>query len=303
MIVSVDFDGTLALGNHSHITLLEPNKELIKRLHDLKASINPTIKIVTARGSKNNLSYEDKVKRYHSLIKGWLNKNNVPFDEISFNKEYAQLYIDDMTINPFDNFTSKTSYFTNNKIIFTDTTVIKYSKSALFEFEWYKKNNIIPTPKVLFCNDETIITERVYEGDRFWRIEGVIEKMKAQEWWHNFEWQTYLDNIPMLDISLPKQSATMFHGDLSTTNVLHSDEGIKLIDSNYKGVFGNWMTDLGKYVFSLVAYDNNINEANILVRKYGKDVWKFAYAEGLRVAKYKKDFDNVLKEIKNIVSL
>ena len=98
MIVAVDFDGTLALGNKSHISILEPNLDLIKRLQLLRIEINPIIKIVTARGSKSNLSEGEKQIRYHKLISNWLNKYNVPFDCISFNKAYATMYIDDMTI-------------------------------------------------------------------------------------------------------------------------------------------------------------------------------------------------------------
>jgi hypothetical protein len=235
-----------------------------------------------------------------------------------------------MTITPDADFVGHTSYFTNNKIIFTGETVIKNSASALFEFEWYKRNTVLDAPRVLFCNDETIITERIFEfewykkntvlaapkvlfcndetiiTERIYEVEGgvkrniayPIELMKLQKNWHPYPWQTYIDNIPALDIELPEQSPTMFHGDLSTTNVLQGFDGLYFIDPNYKGIFGNWMTDLGKWVFSLIAYEENITEAKALVDYYGLDVWKFAYAEGLRVAKYKEDYNEIIKEIK-----
>jgi len=302
MIVCVDFDGTLALGNYSWISLLRPNTELIKRITELKATVNPTIKIVTARGSKGHLSKEEKDSRYKKLIEDWLIKYNVPFDEISFNKEYANLYIDDMTIGPTEAFTSSKSYFTNNSLIFTEKTVIKSSKSALFEFEWYKKNKVFKTPEVLFCNDETIITERIYPNRSVNLADIVIitEKQKAIKDFHNFPWQSYLDNIPGLDIELPEQKPTMFHGDLSTTNVLCKDDDFYLIDSNYKYIFGNWMTDLGKMAFSLMAYENK--GVDDLINAYGNEVLSFAYAEGLRVAKYKDDYCDLLKDIKQRVS-
>lgn len=310
MIIAVDFDGTLALGNKSHISILEPNIALIERLQLLRAEINPTIKIVTARGSKSNLSTEEKQIRYQKLISDWLNKYNVPFDCISFNKEYATMYIDDMTINQDAAFAGLLSPFTKNKIIFTPDTIIKQTQSALFEFEWYKIAAAhLDTPKVLFCNDELIITERIkdYRKPNAQDFIEIINKMKAIEG-KPVPFETYLQNIKPIehstkavaDLQLPQHDATFFHGDLSTTNLLVADK-IYCIDANSRNIFGSYLTDAGKAYFSLIAFEQDYAEAEKIAQAFGPDVIKFAVAEGLRVCKYQEKYISIVNNIADLI--
>lgn len=311
LIVSVDFDGTLAIGNKSHITLSEPNYLLIHRLRELKNNIDVYIKIVTARGSKNNLSTTEKITKYKKLIEEFCQTYNIPYDEISFNKEYADLYIDDMTIDPDEVFYPFKSSFTANNLIFTTNSVIKKSKTALFEKEWFNiACNFIKTPKILFCNDDTIITERIY-GTSEISIEQCIDllfKFKTLNI-KNFKYQTYLDNIPINKYASDKTMSiidevrhkeldpTFFHGDLTKQNMILTDSDIFLIDPNYKYIFGNYITDASKLYFSIIAYDKNIVEANKLVEVFGKDIMYYGVIEGLRVCKY---FPNYISIVNNI---
>lgn len=317
MIIAVDFDGTLALGNAQYISMLTPNRELIQRLKALKAEIGPKIIIVTARGGKDGLSGKEKRRKYTKSIEGWLETYGVPYDEISFQKEYANLYIDDQTITPHSGFAGFKSTFTNNRVILTETTAIKFSKSAPFEHEWYKAARWVglPVPRVEFCNDECIITERVPDESKpdakvfihlLWRMN---ERMPPK--WVGFE--TYVENIKDVpDMSentrkavahLPELNhvGTFFHGDLSTTNVLCSEGSIYLIDPNCKGVFGSYLTDAGKAVFSLIAYEQNFQEAQKIVDEFGKDVWHFAVAEGLRVCKYVPEYISFVNNIADLI--
>lgn len=298
MRLIVDFDGTLAMGNSSHISLLKPNHALIARLQNIKKSIEVEIGIVTARGGKAGLSKKKKEQRYFKHITDWLTHYSVPYDFISFNKEYGNLYIDDMTVGPYEIFTGITSNFTQNKLIFTDKTVIKSCKSALFEFEWYKQTTL-NTPEVLFCNDECIITERIYPdrkpnaGD-FIEVINKLAQVKVPQ-----DFQTYLDNLPEYPIKdkLPKHDGTTFHGDLSATNVLASKGKIYLIDPNAKHIFGSFLTDAGKAWFSFYAYEQDIQQAMRISNTFGHDVIKFAVAEGLRVAKYKPEYMDTVNKI------
>ncbi|MDA1120850.1 MAG: hypothetical protein O2887_10250 [Bacteroidetes bacterium] len=310
MIVAVDFDGTLALGNKSHISILEPNLLLIERLQLLQKTINPKIKIITARGSKSNLTKKEKEKKYLKLISDWLYKYNVPFNSISFNKEYAIIYIDDMTINQDAAFFGLLSPFTKNKIIFTDNSVIKKTENSLLEFEWYKIAAIqIDVPKVLFCNDELIITQRIKEyknpiAKDFIKIINKIKTIKGND----FPFETYLQNIKpikhatqkVLDLEYPKHDSTFFHGDLSTTNVLVADK-IFCIDPNYRNVFGSYLTDAGKAYFSLVAFNKDFKEAEKIVDAYGCNVRRFAVAEGLRVCKYQEKYISIVNNIADTI--
>lgn len=311
LTVSVDFDGTLALGNKSHITLSEPNYNLIKRLRELKNTIDVHIKIVTARGAKNNLSTDEKIIKYKKLIEEFCILYNVPYDEISFNKEYADLYIDDMTIDQYSEFSPLKSNFTSNNLIFTKYTVIKKSKTSLFEKEWFDiASNFFNTPKVLFCNDETIITERINETAKV-NISQCIDLLNkfSQFSIKNFNYQTYIDNIQLnrhaskkasliIDkISGQKLEPTFFHGDFYKQNIIVDNGNIFLIDPNYKYIFGNYITDAAKLHFSLVAFDKNINEANKLVEAFGEDIIYYSVAEGLRVCKYIPNYISIVNNI------
>lgn len=310
MIIAVDFDGTLALGNKSHISILQPNTLLIKKLNVLREKINPIIKITTARGSKSKLSELEKIFRYHKHIEDWLKKYNVPYDAISFNKEYAAMYIDDMTINPFDDFEAFLSPFTKNKIIMTQNSVIKYSKKALYEFEWYKMAaTYIDIPKTLFCNDELIITERIHShkkpnADELIMLITKFKSIKGQK----VEFESYLNNITPIkyssnavkELKLPMHEPTFYHGDLSTTNVLVTDKAY-CIDPNHKNIFGSYLTDAGKSYFSLIAYEQNYVEANKIAQAFGNDVIKYAVAEGLRVCKYKEKYISIVNNIADLI--
>lgn len=309
MIVIVDFDGTLALGNKSHITLAEPNYALIERLKLLKKEYDCVIKVVTAKGSRNNLPVEERKNKYEPLMKRFLEMYEVPYDEISFNKEYGHIYIDDMTIAPTEDFTPLLSPFTKNKIIFTKNSVIKHTNSALFEFEWYKLS-IWNTPKVLFCNDELIITEKLLDTETK-TIDDYIAILKAfkQNQITNWDFSTYTKNIQEIEHStdktkritqnLPEHNPTFFHGDLSTSNILKRDKTY-LIDPNYKNIFGSYLTDAGKLYFSLIAYEHDYPTANKLVEAFGEDVKKFAVSEGLRVCKYKPKYISIVNNIADL---
>jgi len=320
MIVAVDFDNTLAMGSAQHISILAPNRLLIARLQELRRTVNPTIKIVTARGSKDGLIPAEKRERYLNVITAWLKKYDVPFDEISFQKEYANLYVDDQTITPHSGFEGLTSTFTGNRVILTETTAIKYAPSALFEFEWYKRARLLgfAVPEVLFCNDECIITQRIHgyrkpEASDFIELLGQFHRMKTDE---KNDFQTYTGNIPEIDGATAQtlecvaqlagmaHDATFSHGDLSTTNVLcrgdREKDPVWLIDPNVKHIFGSYLTDAGKAAFSLIAYEAQFPEAQKIVDRFGKDVWFFAVAEGLRVCKYQPKYISIVNNIADI---
>lgn len=310
MIIICDFDGTLALGNYSHITVAEPNVKLIERLRKAKET-GVYIKITTARGAKRGLTDSQKKERYLPLIEEFCSIWDVPYDEISFNKEYGDLYIDDMTISQFEDFPTMISPFTKNKVLFTDKSVIKESKSSLFERRWYDIacNNFL-TPSVLFCNDDIIITERIYDHKKptAKQIVELVDSFKGLKI-KNYPFETYINNIKIPDEAtekvksvvggLKEHKSSFFHGDLSTTNVLSTEKGLFLIDPNYKGVFGSWKTDAGKAAFSFVAYEQDWESASKICKELGNDIWQFAVAEGLRVVKNKPEFISIINNIAN----
>lgn len=316
IILSVDFDGTLALGNKSHITSSEPNYLLINQLKKIKEHTQTYIKIVTARGSKNKLSLQEKEKKYLHLIQEFCRTYSIPYDEISFNKEYADLYIDDMTISQNSLFNGITSDFTGNCIVFTESTVIKKCSSSLMEKEWYTiAQNIVNIPDVLFCNDETIITSRI-KNNQNPSADDIINILKIfkNHQIKNFHFSTYIDNLVINRYSTQKtidivndlceycHDGTFFHGDLSTSNVLKAENSkIYLIDPNYKYIFGSYLTDAGKAFFSHIAYNSDWDSAKKILDEFGKSVLVFAVTEGLRVCKYKEKYISIVNNIADIL--
>lgn len=313
LILAVDFDGTLALGNKSHITSCEPNYRLIEQLKSLKNETNVYIKIVTARGAKNKLSIEEKTKKYLKLIEQFCLQYSIPFDEISFNKEYAHLYIDDMTIGPYDNFNGYITEFTHNKILFTEHSVIKSCATSLLEKEWYTvADHLVKVPKVLFCNDELIITERIHKDSdpTAEDIVGLINTFKNNTI-KNYSFKTYIQNIVIPEYSssktmkilnsLPEHNGTFFHGDLSTSNIIKCNNDLYLIDPNYKYIFGSYITDAGKAFFSYVAYNYDYQSAKKIQETYGDIVLHFAVAEGSRVCKYRPEYISFVNNIAELI--
>lgn len=313
LIIAVDFDGTLALGNKSHITSCEPNYKLIEQLQSIKKNTQSHIKIVTARGSKNKLPTSEKEHKYLPLIEQFCKLYNIPYDEISFNKEYAHLYIDDMSIGPYDDFHGYNSEFTSNKILFTNNSVIKYCNSSLLEKEWYNiAHYLFNIPKVLFCNDELIITERIYvdETPKASDIISLLDKFQ-QHTIPNFDFKTYTSNLitpkyasektTKILASLPKHDPTFFHGDFSISNILKSQDSIYLIDPNYKYIFGSYLTDAGKAFFSYIAYLHDFSSAKTIWNRYGDGVVYFAVSEGCRVCKYKPEYISFVNNIADLL--
>lgn len=311
--IAVDFDGTLALGNKSHITLSEPNYKLIQQLQHIKQQFSVHIKIVTARGAKNKLSTTEKEKTYLPLIESFCRAYNVPYDEISFNKEYADLYIDDMTIDQHSNFYGLLSDFTNNSLIFTDKTVIKKCHTSLLEKEWYNTaKHIVNTPEILFCNDETIITQRLYPTEPI-GVKDVIDLILLFQanTIKNYDFSTYTNNLKLpvaataktiqIYQQIPQHDGTFFHGDLSTTNIIKQNRDTYLIDPNYKYIFGSYLTDAGKAVFSYVAYEKSWESAKRIIDQFGKECLMFAVCEGIRVCKYKPGYISIVNNLSDLL--
>ena len=314
MIVIVDFDGTLALGLTEVIKERTPNLPLIQRLQKMKIETNPIIKVVTARGARGGLSNEEKIERYKEDIEGWLKKYNVPFDALSFNKEYGSLYIDDLSIRQHEDFNSIETEFVKNKLIFTKDMVIKHTPSSENEAVWYgyaKKRFL--TPEIYSYNPDMIVMEKI-SNHRKPTANEIIEILECFEVLEipNYPFETYRKRVSSQNIgsdkakkiisNLPEHKGTFFHGDLSTTNVLVGQyEGIFLIDPNYKGVFGSYLTDAGKAYFSFIAYERDYHEAKKISDKYGSDVIKFAVAEGMRVCRNRKEYISIVNNIADLL--
>lgn len=99
----VDLDGTLTLDKKGDYATKEPNISVIKQLREYSSN---GFKIVIAT-ARNMRTYEGNVGKIniHTLpvITEWLNKHEVPYDEILVGKPWCGFdgfYIDDKAIRP-----------------------------------------------------------------------------------------------------------------------------------------------------------------------------------------------------------
>jgi capsule biosynthesis phosphatase len=113
MRICFDFDNTLVTfpkinGDYSSV---EPIKENIEYLKYLK-KFNNTIIIYTARRMRSTGGNIGKVNADIGKITfDTLDKFNIPYDELYFGKPYADVYIDDLAINCFDNLEKKIGFY------------------------------------------------------------------------------------------------------------------------------------------------------------------------------------------------
>lgn len=311
MIIVVDFDGTLMVHG-------EPNNALIDRIN-AAYNVGHTIKVVTARGERAGVPDSEKPERY-AWIAGFLKEHGVKYNEISFRKEYAHLYIDDLTISPSDMFSQIQGEFTGSRLLKTPNRVIKETTSAEQQGIAYARLSAalsglrwLRVPKWDVLNDGCIVTEYIY-GEKpdvydFARILDFFRQYPAG----GYDFSTYVENIPKIkgmsnlvsqavsEVSDLEHAGTLYHGDLSTTNVIRAYTGnLYLIDPNPREIFGSYLTDAGKAAFSFIAFEGKYPDAEKIIKLFGPAVLRFAVCEGLRVCKYRPEYITFVNNIADL---
>ncbi len=318
-IFSVDFDGTLALGNGFDISSKSPNLFLIDKINYLKKSGN-YIKIVTARGAYNT-TIEERTAKYYQPIKTFLDTNGVLYDEISFNKEFADIYIDDLSIRPEEVVITKdlSSTFTDNIVTRINDTVIKSGKTVTDEYEWYNayqdKNDI---PEVLNVTRHSLIYKFIEKEGlvNFEELFGIMLKYSKYKPLNTCSFDSYVSNI---EVHLSKNknitngkkllnelewihlSPTFSHGDLSIDNIIPTSTGIKIIDPLYaKNKFGNYILDYVKLLFSVKFYRNDLS-LFFELKKWADFPYidTLVASECVRVASYKSQYSFIAENLIN----
>lgn len=99
----IDLDGTITQADTSDYANVAPNIDVISQLHNYK-KMGYSITIYTARNMRTYKGNVGKIN-IHTLpiITQWLEKHNVPFDEIIVGKPWCGFegfYIDDRSIRP-----------------------------------------------------------------------------------------------------------------------------------------------------------------------------------------------------------
>jgi capsule biosynthesis phosphatase len=116
MKISVDLDGTIAKNKTQweHYRDVEPLPDAVESLQKLKKE-GFYIIIHTARnmGTCNN-NIGQVIARQGKLVTDWLERHEIPYDEILFGKPNVDYFIDDKGIG-FKNWKETTKTLLNNK--------------------------------------------------------------------------------------------------------------------------------------------------------------------------------------------
>jgi len=152
-----DLDNTLVTypeieGDYTSVKPINKTINFLNFLH----SLGHTIIIYTARRMKTHLGNVGKVQADIAKITiDSLEKFNINYDEIYFGKPYADFYIDDLSLKPFDDLEKETGFYNihpqtrnHNKIEVFQDFIIKYSKNI--DGEKYYYQNIPESSKNLF---------------------------------------------------------------------------------------------------------------------------------------------------------
>jgi len=293
MVTVIDFDGTLALGDTKDINTMIPNLKLVSLINSLYNDGN-TIKIVTARGCKSCNSFSERRKKYFDIITNWLSKHDIKYHELSFYKEYADVYIDDREINIKDTiyYDKLDSKFTTNKVRRVNDFVVKKSVSSINEIKWYNKalELDINIPEILSYDSDTITTKFIdgkscSNTDLFLDVLKVFQSTppvsKVGFGTYIQRIKNHLDNNKIIigknkllnSLNVINIPNTFNHGDFSVNNLIESNGKLHLIDPIMSDdLFQSYVIDTAKHLFSILYYNLDYDLYNQCYTKYVTDL-------------------------------
>ncbi len=329
MVIVVDFDGTLALGDTSNIPTMHPNLKLITLINQMYNDGN-YIKIVTARGCKSCSTIKEREDKYGKIITNWLNINGVTYNELSFNKEYGDAYIDDRGYNIKDTiyYNKLDSKFTNNKVRRINDCVVKKSDSTVQEVSWYNKALEIglDIPSVLSYDKDTIATSFI-EGSSCYNVDlilNTLRKFKNTKPTNKVNFNSYIERIEnhiknnpsiksgskLIDkLNSINPPNTFNHGDFSTHNQIENEGKLYLIDPIYsEDVYQSYVIDAAKHLFSVLYYSLDANFFNLCYNEYitkldikEEELNILIASESIRVSNRKKQLIDVTNNLIDIL--
>lgn len=168
-----DLDNTLVTypevyGDYTSVKPIQKVINFVKYIH----SLGHTVIIHTARRMKTHIGNIGKVNADIAKITlDTLQKFNIPYDEIYFGKPYADFYIDDLAITPFQNLEKETGFYnihpetrSFNRIEIFEKYIQKYSLNLEGEKFYYSN---IPKdlqhlfPKLIHSDEDSIKIEKI----------------------------------------------------------------------------------------------------------------------------------------------
>jgi tRNA A-37 threonylcarbamoyl transferase component Bud32 len=325
MVTVVDFDGTLALGDTADINTMYVDPKIVSLVNKMYDDGN-TIKIVTARGSKSCSTIAQREEKYRDTVLNWLLANGVKFHELSFNKEYGDVYIDDRAYNVDSTifYEKLDSKFTTNKVRRINNCVVKITTNSSDEVAWYNKALEIELniPGVLSYDRDTIAT-RYIEGTYCSNVNLVLDtlsKFKNTLPTNKVNFSTYVDRITnhlqnnpsiqnksklLAKLATINPPNTFNHGDFSIHNQIESANKLYLIDPIYsEDIYQSYVLDAAKHLYSVLYYALDSDFFNICYNQYinklgiKKDELDILIAcESVRVCNRKKQLTDITNNL------
>jgi capsule biosynthesis phosphatase len=270
-----DFDDTLSFCTDRDWENAEPDLELIAKINELYAE-GFEIWIVTARGQIScNGDITLREQKYRVQIESWLNKYNVHYHNLSFEKVLGAYYVDDkaLTIPDFKETSFKIKRgLSGTEVFITDKTVSKTCDNANLIAHWHERAKELQycVPEVRSVIGKTInfefITGHQYKpGTIRNKLCDLIDSFRDYEPLFQGSFSTYVKRVEvhLSESELPiafndlylnqlagivkfmDENKTFCHGDFTVDNLIIQDRDIFMIDPNPTD-YSSWLLDVSK---------------------------------------------------------
>lgn len=271
--VMVDLDDTLSFTTNRNFDNAYCDQGVVEKLKELKA-MGWTIVIQTARGQLScNGDYLAADLKYRVSVENWLRNHNVPYDELTFNKRLAQLYIDDKAMTPWDfkeTVFSEEHGLSGADVIRIGDRIHKTHPNVKNEAAWYDMaERVVKVPGERVLCGSTLTMQYIESDSRYnwYKLESVLETFRripvvCPDWENYLTRLTDHAKLANLDCSKIEQLGLKFseianenksfcHGDFSVDNILwHKNEPVLIDPIDMSDSYSSWVIDYSKLIQS-----------------------------------------------------
>lgn len=319
-----DLDDTISITTTRDWENAEPIIPVIEKIRDLYSK-GWEIWIVTARGQLScNGDIVAAEKKYGEMIKSWLEKHNVPYHKLSFQKVLGAYYVDDKAMTPeeFSNLEIEELKGNSGAILYRQgQRVFKTEDNALNTATWYKlMTPFVRVPKLHSVIGKTLcmdFIERDTSYDLPFRdasyIENTLFKFDQMPSESNQKFSSYINRIenhleysPVLrdiisdsiflqlksfEVLMDSELKSFCHGDFTLDNMIMDKQGNTfLIDPIFKPaeLYQSWVLDLAKFMHSCRRHKQMFLHRYLMKSFFvnGVDLILFELCEWIRIYKY-----------------
>jgi capsule biosynthesis phosphatase len=278
-----DIDGTVSFCLDRDFANAKPNTPLIQKLNKFYDD-GWYIILCTSRG---NISCDgDLVKRiekYHDLITDWMAKNGVKYHELSFQKQYADYYVDDKALTPeqFISLEIETIQggWSGAKVERRNDKIHKTHHRVMNEATWYNyAKGFLNVPKVYGIDGGTIVMEFLEESKDYsisYKSLQILHKivfykdiipLSTSKDYHSkiakrvmdikesigYDFSFILDYFHDSFVARLFEESTFCHGDLTVENTIMCRDGLYFIDPILEyDSWSHYILDISKLLYSL----------------------------------------------------